>query len=261
MIKIKNVVKSYGDSNILDGVSLDIDPGDFVVILGPSGCGKTTLLKSINKMHPIEKGDIIVDGLSISKWDKVALRKSIGYVIQQVGLLPHLTVRENIEFTLKLQGLGKTEKNKVSSELISLMGMNEEILDRRPRELSGGQKQRVGVARALAADAEIILMDEPFGAVDEIVRRNLQSEIKRLHKDLGKTIVFVTHDIEEALFLGTKIVFMDKGRIIQVSSKEELVFYPKTETVKNFIGRKGIKSLLSEEELDGIYESKKKELV
>jgi osmoprotectant transport system ATP-binding protein len=260
MIKINNVSKSYnGKDKILDNVSLDINEGEFVVLLGPSGCGKTTLLKTINRLHDIDGGDIVVKGKSIKHWNEIKLRRSIGYVIQAIGLLPHLTVKENIEFVLTLEKQSKSQKEKRSLELLTMMNLPKELYHRYPNELSGGQRQRVGVARALALNSNIILMDEPFGAVDEIARRQLQEELKNIHRKLGKTIVFVTHDIEEAFVLGTKIVFLNEGKIEQVGTPEEFVYHPKTETIKTFFGMKGFRSLLDDEMLKSVFVAMKDE--
>lgn len=255
MITIENVYKSYeGKEKVLDNVSLTIEKGEFVVLLGPSGCGKTTLLKSINKMHAIDSGRISVMDQSIEEWDTIKLRRNVGYVIQQIGLFPHMTVRENIAYVLQLEKVAKEEQEKRCIELMSMMQLPLELLDRYPQALSGGQRQRVGVARALANDSEIILMDEPFGAVDEIARTSLQDELKALQQGLGKTIVFVTHDIEEAFKLASKIVFLNDGKIEQVGTPKELLFKPKSDMVKQFIGMKGFKSILDDEKLEKVFQ-------
>ncbi|ERJ12143.1 ABC transporter ATP-binding protein [Haloplasma contractile] len=254
IITIKDVYKEYEtNKSILKGLNLEIDQGEFIVLVGPSGCGKTTLLKMINKLIPVTSGEIYVEGKNIEEWNTIKLRSSIGYVIQQIGLFPHMTIENNIGYVPSIKGMKKEAYNTRVSDLIHLVGMNDTYLDRYPSELSGGQRQRIGVARALASDPDIILMDEPFGAVDEIARRHLQDELKEIHKKLKKTIVFVTHDIEEALKLGTKIVLMHNGKIEQVGTPEEVVFKPKTPFVKDFFGIKGFKARLDEEALEKIF--------
>lgn len=255
MIEIRNVIKSYDSSTaVLDGLSLDVKKGEFVTILGPSGCGKTTLLKMINKLISYDGGDITVKGRSLEDWDTIKLRRNIGYVIQQIGLFPHMSIEDNISYVLSLEGSKKSEKHERASELIELVGMDQGILSRYPSELSGGQRQRIGVARALASAPDIILMDEPFGAVDEIARTALQDELLALQKKLGITILFVTHDIQEALKLGSKIILLNKGKIEQMGTKEELLFEPASDFVRDFLGQKGFKSILDEKIINDVYE-------
>lgn len=256
MIEIKDLVKSYdGVTNVLDHLDLTIEEGEFVTLLGPSGCGKTTLLKMINKLIPGDGGEIFLKSKAISEWDTIHLRRSIGYVIQQIGLFPHMTIEDNIGYVLSLQGVKRRDRHKRTVELIHLVGMDPSMLSRYPRELSGGQNQRIGVARALAADPEIILMDEPFGAVDEIARTALQDELLALQKKLKKTIVFVTHDISEALKLGSKIVVMNQGKVEQVGTKEALVFHPATDFIREFLGLKGFTSFLSKDVMAKVYQT------
>ncbi|MFW6285401.1 MAG: ATP-binding cassette domain-containing protein [Bacillota bacterium] len=256
VIEFQHVKKSYGDgAPVIKDFTLEVEKGEFVVFLGPSGCGKTTLLKMVNKMIPFNDGDIRVMDTLLKDWDTIELRRSIGYVIQQVGLLPHLTIRKNISFVQDITRAESTEsKSKRADTLIELVGLSKDLLPRYPRELSGGQKQRVGVARALASDPDIILMDEPFGAVDEIARTALQDELLAIHRKLGKTILFVTHDIQEAFKLGTKIVLINDGKIVQAGSKEDLVFSPKSDYVKSFLGTKGFQATLDEDEIASVYE-------
>jgi osmoprotectant transport system ATP-binding protein len=257
-VEFRNIFKSYDRENlIIDDLNLFVDKGEFITILGPSGCGKTTLLKMVNKLLIPDKGEIYVDDEALSSIDKIELRRSVGYVIQQIGLFPHLTIMDNIGFVLSLENVPKEVKAKRAKELLLLVGLEESLLERYPRELSGGQKQRVGVARALAADPKIILMDEPFGAVDEIARKRLQDKIIELHQQLGKTILFVTHDIEEALKLGTRVILMNNGIIEQIGTSKELIFNPKNDFVKEFLGLKGFKSIIEDKELRIMY---KKEL-
>lgn len=255
MIEIKNISKNYTkNTQVLNNLTLDIKEGEFITILGPSGCGKTTLLKMINKLIPYDDGSIFINNKELKEWDTIKLRRSIGYVIQQIGLFPHMNIEDNIAYVMSLEGIDKRDRAKRANELIELVGMDKDILKRYPNELSGGQKQRIGVARALAADPKIILMDEPFGAVDEIARTALQDELLELQQKLQKTILFVTHDIQEALKLGSKIVLLNKGNIEQVGTKEELLFNPQTEFVKKFFGLKGFKSILDKKIMSDIYE-------
>ncbi|MFW5838848.1 MAG: ATP-binding cassette domain-containing protein [Bacillota bacterium] len=253
VIEFKNVSKSYNDVTVINNLSLSIPKGEFVTILGPSGCGKTTLLKMVNKMISFDQGTITVKGKDLNTWDKIALRRGIGYVIQQIGLLPHLTIRKNITFVLDIQKKDNVSSPKTAEELMDLVGLDKAMLNRYPRELSGGQKQRVGVARALAANPDIILMDEPFGAVDEIARTTLQDEIIKIYKKLKKTILFVTHDIQEALKLGGLIVLMNHGEIVQSGTKEDLVFNPKNDYVKSFLGIKGFQASLDNTIMQDFY--------
>ncbi|MBQ8998236.1 MAG: ABC transporter ATP-binding protein [Clostridium sp.] len=237
LIEVENVKKVYGDKLILKNINLKIDKGEFVTIIGSSGCGKTTFLKLINGLVKPDFGQVYVNNYDISTIDKIALRRGIGYVIQEIGLFPHMNVRKNISYIPNL--IKKDSKEKVENkvkELIKVVGLKEDILDRYPNELSGGQRQRVGIARALASDAKILLMDEPFGAIDEITRRLLQDEILRIYKQFNMTIIFITHDIKEALKLGTRVIVMDKGEIVQNDTLEEVVRNPKTSFVRNLIG-------------------------
>jgi len=216
IIRLTDVTKKYSTLNALDHVSLEIDKGSFVTIIGKSGCGKTTLLKTINALVIPAEGLVEVFGEDISSCDKIALRRRIGYAIQSVGLFPHMTVKNNIAYVPSLtKSWSKKEETEKTVELLELVGLSSEHLKRYPGELSGGQKQRVGIARAIASDPEILLMDEPFSAVDEITRAELQNEIKTLHNKLGLTTVFITHDIREARLLATRLLTMDNGKIIQ----------------------------------------------
>lgn len=255
VITLENISKSYDNQVVLNHISLSIQKGEFVVLLGPSGCGKTTLLKIINGLIPYEEGSVYINGKKKTHKELIALRRKIGYVIQNIGLFPHLTIEKNITYVPTIEGnKDKIALRKKAEELITLVGLDKTILSRYPHELSGGQRQRIGVARALAADPDIILMDEPFGAVDEIARTKLQDEFLELHKRLKKTIVFVTHDIHEAQKLGSKIVLMDKGNIVQVGTKEELQFHPKNNYVKEFFGMKGFKYFFKEEDVNKLYQ-------
>jgi osmoprotectant transport system ATP-binding protein len=246
IIRFENVTKSYDNKvNTIDNLNFLIEPGEFIALIGPSGCGKTTILKLINKLHKPDSGKIYINKKEINEWNDIELRRNIGYVIQQVGLFPHMNISDNISYVLDIKKVQKDVKAQRARDLIRLVGLSESLLDRYPSELSGGQKQRVGVARALAADPEIILMDEPFGAVDEIVRQTLQDEMLNLYKSLNKTIVFVTHDIEEAFKLSTRIVLFNNGKIQQDGTKEQLLFKPKNKFVEDFFGVKSFGAYLN----------------
>lgn len=223
IIDFKNVSKIYGENEVLKEFNLHIEQGEFLVLVGPSGCGKTTILKMINGLLLPDIGEIRVKDKLLSDWDLIELRRGIGYVIQQIGLLPHMTIEENINYVLNLTKTDESIKHQAARDLIELVGMDDSFLGRYPKELSGGQQQRIGVARALAAKPEIILMDEPFGAVDEITRRILQDEIVKIHQKLKKTIVFVTHDIEEAVKLGTRIVLLNEGKVERDDNKKDFI--------------------------------------
>ncbi|WP_436513065.1 ATP-binding cassette domain-containing protein [Clostridium thermobutyricum] len=236
-IVFKNITKSYGEKNILKDFSLNIKKGEFLTIIGSSGCGKTTVLKMINGLIKPNKGNVFVDGKDISKINLIDMRRKIGYVIQGVGLFPHMKIKNNISYTLNLEK--KENKEEILSKvkkLVKIVGLDEEIINRYPNELSGGQRQRVGIARALVGEPDIILMDEPFGAVDEITRKLLQDEIYKIYKKYNVTIVFITHDIREALKLGTRVIVMDNGEIVQSGTPKEIRENPKTEFVIKLIG-------------------------
>ncbi|SFA96208.1 ABC transporter ATP-binding protein [Clostridium frigidicarnis] len=237
VIQLQSVFKTYGDNKILNDFNLDIEKGEFLTIIGSSGCGKTTILKIINGLITPDKGKVYINGEDISKVNQIELRRSIGYVIQGVGLFPHMNIRKNISYVPNL--IKKESKREISlkvEKLIKVVGLSEDMLNRYPSELSGGQRQRIGIARALAASPNILLMDEPFGAVDEITRKLLQEEISRIYKELNVTIVFITHDIKEALKLGTRVLVMDKGKIIQLGASTDIIENPKTNFVRKLIG-------------------------
>ena len=238
MIEIKNVVKTAGEKVILDDISLTIESGSFVVLIGPSGCGKTTTLKLLNKLIEPTSGEIYIDGKPISKEDPIKLRRNIGYVIQNIGLFPHLTIKENIELIPKLKGdKSEEEISETTERLVKMVGLDpDEFLYKSPTELSGGQQQRIGVIRAIATDADIILMDEPFSALDPITRTQLQEWLYELQQELKKTIIFVTHDMDEALKLADKICIMQGGKIQQYDTAENLLKHPANSFVKDFIG-------------------------
>lgn len=236
IIRFDHVSKSYGENLVLADFNLSIDKGEFVTVIGSSGSGKTTMLKMINGLLAPTLGTIYVDGKDIARENQTLLRRNIGYVIQGIGLFPHMNVRKNIAYVPEL--LNRRDKKRTAravERLIEVVGLEHEMLERYPAELSGGQRQRIGIARALAANPEILLMDEPFGAVDEITRKMLQNEIARIHQTLGVTIVFITHDIKEALKLGTRILVMDKGRVEQDGTPEEITLSPATAFVKELV--------------------------
>lgn len=238
MLEFKNVTKNYGgDKPAVSNLNLNIEKGEFVCFIGPSGCGKTTTMKMVNRLIDITDGSILVDGKDIYKQDPVELRRSIGYVIQQVGLMPHMTIKENIVLVGTLLKWSKEQKDARARELMKLVDLPEAYLDKFPHELSGGQQQRIGVLRALAANPPLILMDEPFGALDPITRDSLQDEFKKLQKELGKTIVFVTHDMDEALKLSDKVVIMRDGEIVQADTPEEILRNPANDFVEAFLGK------------------------
>ncbi|WP_263850021.1 betaine/proline/choline family ABC transporter ATP-binding protein [Secundilactobacillus paracollinoides] len=215
---------------------MEIEKGEFVCFIGTSGSGKTTTMRMINRMLQQTSGTIKIDGKDISELDPVKLRRKIGYVIQNIGLMPHMTIKQNINIVPKLLKWPQEKMDEREKEMIKLVELPEEFLDRYPYELSGGQQQRIGVVRALAADQDLILMDEPFGALDPITREALQNLVKDLHERLGKTIIFVTHDMDEALNLATKIVVMDSGQIMQVATPDEILRHPANEFVENLLG-------------------------
>lgn len=238
MINLVNVSKSYdGVTNVVDNLDLEIKTGEFVVLVGESGCGKTTTMKMINRLIEPTKGEILIDETNILELDKNTLRRNIGYVIQNVGLFPHLTIDNNISVVPRLDKKDETEITAKVKELLDMIELPyEEYAHRFPRELSGGQQQRVGVARALANDPDVILMDEPFSALDPITREQLQNELLRLQETLNKTIVFVTHDIDEAIKLGDRIAVMADGNIVQYDTPEEILKNPVNSFVETFVG-------------------------
>ncbi|NMB42428.1 MAG: ABC transporter ATP-binding protein [Firmicutes bacterium] len=237
-VEFKSVSKFYGKIKALDNVSLKISEGEFVTIIGTSGCGKTTLLKTVNALVEPEKGTVIVGGTDIKNTNHIKLRRSIGYVIQDVGLFPHMNVMKNIAYVPSLVGrAGKGYGKRDILYLLDAVGLEESLLERYPAELSGGQQQRVGIARALAMKPRILLMDEPFGSVDEITRQKLQDEIISIRQNLDCTILFVTHDIDEAIKLSDRLVIMDRGEIIQVGNAQSISSDPINDYVDRLINR------------------------
>ncbi|MQY03260.1 Osmoprotectant import ATP-binding protein OsmV [Actinomadura sp. RB68] len=253
MITFEGVTKRYPDGTVaVDELDLEIPAGSLTVLVGPSGCGKTTTLRMVNRMVEATSGTISVDGKNIRDVDPPTLRRGIGYVIQQAGLFPHRTIVDNIATVPFLLGQDKKKARAHAYELMERVGLDQGLAKRYPAQLSGGQQQRVGVARALAADPPILLMDEPFSAVDPIVRASLQEEFLRLQSEVEKTIVFVTHDIDEAIKLGNRIaVFQVGGKLAQYATPDELLDAPANDFVRDFLGgERGIRRLRFTQELD-----------
>lgn len=241
VIRFEKVSKAYGSQPVLKEFSLDISQGEFLTIIGRSGCGKTTALKLVNGLISPDSGRVLVKGEDVAQADPVRLRRQIGYAIQNVGLFPHMTVEKNIAYVPTISGAagwGKAERRKRAQELLTLVGLPADLGGRFPRELSGGQRQRVGIARALAAAPDILLMDEPFGAVDAITREQLQDEILRIHRERGLTVLFVTHDIEEAMKLGTRTLVMEEGVAQQCDAPSRVLSAPATEFVEKLVCRR-----------------------
>ena len=235
MIEYKEISKSYGNQDIIKNLNLKIEDGTFLTVVGTSGSGKTTLLKMINGLVKPNQGQILINGQDMQDTDLIELRRNIGYSIQGNGLFPHLTVAENIAYVLNLQKKNQVEIEKVVDEKLAMLGLDTQLKNRYPAALSGGQAQRVGIARALAATPDILLMDEPFGAVDAITRYQLQRELKSLHEETGITVVLITHDITEALKLGTKILVLDKGEIQQYGTPQEIKMQPANDFVRKLL--------------------------
>jgi len=241
MLEFKNIKKVFKNQIVIENISFTINKGEFVVIVGQSGCGKTTTLKMINKLISPTSGHIYLNGKDILKEDTIKLRRNMGYVIQQTGLLPHMTVGENIGIIPKLEKWTEDKIHKRTIELLEMVHMDPKLyIDRYPCELSGGQQQRIGVARAFATNPEIILMDEPFSALDPITRNQLQDELFNLQQEFKKTIIFVTHDMDEALKLGDRICIMKGGSIVQFDTPEEILNNPADDFVEEFIGKNRI---------------------
>jgi len=238
-IVFDHVTKRYAgrDQAALDDLTLEIPAGAFCVLVGPSGGGKTTALKMVNGLIPFDAGDIRIDGRSVRDLPLVELRRGIGYVIQQIGLFPHMTVADNIGIVPRLLGWNKKRIAERSHELLELVGLEAGDAKRYPAQLSGGQRQRVGLARALAADPPLLLMDEPFGALDPITRLRLQNELSRLHREVGKTVIFVTHDVDEAIRMGDRIAILRQGGVLaQYDTPDAILAHPADEFVAQFVG-------------------------
>lgn len=237
MIRLEHVTKSFGRYKALDDVSIVVEEGEFLTVIGRSGCGKTTMLRMINGLQKPDSGKVYAAGEDVGEADLIRLRRKIGYVIQNKGLFPHTTVEKNIIYVPVISGQkDKRQNRKLAEELIGLVGLEREMLDRYPEELSGGQQQRVGIARALASRPKLLLMDEPFGALDEITKRAMQNELLALQKKLGMTVVFITHDIREAMKLGDRVLVMEQGKIAQCDTPENVKKNPADEFVKELIG-------------------------
>ena len=237
MIRLEHVTKSFGRYKALDDVSIVVEEGEFLTVIGRSGCGKTTMLRMINGLQKPDSGKVYAAGEDVGEADLIRLRRKIGYVIQNKGLFPHMTVEKNIIYVPVISGQkDKRQNRKLAEELIGLVGLEREMLDRYPEELSGGQPQRVGIARSLASRPKLLLMDEPFGALDEITKRAMQNELLALQKKLGMTVVFITHDIREAMKLGDRVLVMEQGKIAQCDTPENVKKNPADEFVKELIG-------------------------
>ncbi|WP_027366116.1 ABC transporter ATP-binding protein [Desulfotruncus alcoholivorax] len=248
MIELKEVTKIYTGQSVpaVDSLTMKIEKGEICVFVGPSGCGKSTTLRMINRMIEPSSGTILIDNKNIKDSDPDKLRMGIGYVIQQIGLLPHRTVAENIAIVPRLHGWPKDKINRRVDELLVLIGLDPETTRSKfPSQLSGGQMQRIGVARAMAADPPVMLMDEPFGAVDPIARNHLQDEFLRLQREIKKTIVFVTHDINEAIKMGDKIAIFNRGRLVQYGTPQDILSRPANDFVADFIGYDRVVKMLS----------------
>ncbi|MBU3191193.1 ABC transporter ATP-binding protein [Clostridium bowmanii] len=241
MIQFKNVNKNFNGKPILKDINLTIEKGQLVVFIGPSGCGKTTTLKMINKLLTPTSGEVLINGKNINTQNTIKLRRNMGYVIQQAGLLPHLTIGDNIALIANIEKMPKDKIKAKVNELLNLVGLDpDEYINKYPKQLSGGQQQRVGVARALVMDPDVILMDEPFSALDPITKTQLQDEIFNIQQNFKKTIIFVTHDMDEALKLGDKICILDTGSIVQFDTPEELLKNPINDFVRDFVGKNRI---------------------
>jgi len=243
MIRFENVKKQYQDGfTALKNIDFEVKKGELLTLIGPSGCGKTTTMRMINRLIEPTEGKIYIDGQDISQLNPVELRRNIGYVIQQIGLFPHMTIEQNISLVPKLKKWEEKRYLARVDELLELVGLDPSVFKHRyPSELSGGQQQRVGVIRALAAEPEIILMDEPFSALDPISREQLQDDIVRLHEEINKTIVFVTHDMDEALKISSRIAIMKDGEIIQLDTPDKILRHPANDFVRGFIGKERMK--------------------
>ena len=241
LIEFKDVHKSFKKTKVLNGITFSVEKGQLVSLIGSSGCGKTTTLKMINGLIKPTSGDILVNGESLLTADLIKLRRTMGYVIQQTGLFPHMTIKDNIEIIPHLSGVDRKKVAERTEELMEMVGLPpDEYLWRYPAQLSGGQLQRIGVARAFAVEPEIILMDDPFSALDPVTREQLQDEVSAIQSKLQKTIVFVTHDMDEAIKLSDKICIMNKGNIVQYDTPENILKNPANEFVEGFVGEKRI---------------------
>ena len=237
MIELKAVNKFYGKNHAIKDVSFHVEKGQTLVLLGRSGCGKTTTLKMINRLIPFDSGDILINEQSVMDWNPTQLRRNIGYVFQNIGLFPHLNIYENLVIVPKLLRWEKEKVAKWLDNVLGLLQIDRGLLKRRPRQLSGGQRQRIGVGRALMGNPDIVLMDEPFGALDPITREEIQEEFSSVKHLIQKTIIFVTHDIHEAFTIGDRICLFEGGEIAQIGSPEQIIYEPANEFVERFIAR------------------------
>lgn len=236
MIEYRDVRKSYGDKEIIRGISFTVEAGEFIVIIGPSGCGKTTTVKMLNRLIEATSGSILIDGVDTREMDLLRLRTSVGYVIQQIGLFPNMTVEENISVVPKIMKWSKDKTLVRVKELMEMVHMPyDDYAKKYPKQLSGGQQQRVGVLRAMATNPPIIIMDEPFGALDPITREILQAEVKKIQKEFHITILFITHDMHEAMKMADRVIFMDQGVIRQQATPRQMLLHPATEEITRFI--------------------------
>ena len=264
MIEFNDVTKIYGgDVKAIDDISMTVEDGEFVILLGPSGCGKTTLLRMVNQLESISGGDIKIQGQNVREMDKIKMRRNTGYVIQSNGLFPNMTIEDNTMIVPDLLGWDRKKKRDRFNYLMDLVGLNPDDFRKRfPHELSGGQQQRIGVARAMAADPPVMLMDEPFGALDPIIREKVQDEFLSIQREVKKTILFVSHDIDEAVRMGDKIALLRDGKIQQYDQPSELLLHPKNEFVSDFVGKDRVlrsMSLYSVKDLVDTYGLKQKE--
>lgn len=248
IIEFRGVTKAYGHQVVLRELNLQVEQGSFVTIIGSSGCGKTTALKMVNGLLTPDAGEVLIHGENIRHKNQIQLRRNIGYAIQGSVLFPHMTVEQNISYVPNLINRSDRERTRAAvDKWMDIVGLDGALKGRYPSELSGGQQQRVGIARALAASPEILLMDEPFGAVDGITRGQLQEELLRIYRQTGITVLFVTHDIREALKLGTMVLVMDRGEVHQYAPPEELLAHPATDFVRQLVGQPGGEDLLARE--------------
>ncbi|WP_269849346.1 ABC transporter ATP-binding protein [Methanosarcina horonobensis] len=238
-VRLENITKTYGEQFAVKNLNLEVQGGELLILIGRSGSGKTTAMRTINRLTEPDSGTVFINGTDVREFDPVRLRRNIGYVIQNIGLLPHFRISENIGLLLKLEGWKEGEIRERVRDLLNLVSLPpENFMDRYPHELSGGQQQRVGLARAMALNPPLFLMDEPFGALDPLLRTQLQDEFCKIKKELGRTIVFVTHDINEAFRLGDRIAVMNSAELVQIGTPEELIFSPASDLVAEIVDSK-----------------------